>query len=399
MTNITPFFSILVPTRRRPELLAEAIESIVNQSFVDFEVVISNNGPCPETRHVAHRFCQDDPRIKYVEFENISMHEHWEQASKLTGGLYFLILTDRCLFFIDSLAKIHKEILEYDFPDIVSWNMQQYLDESCILLRGPQPGDASLITQFYENPTEIFLDELRGLHPSWSERIPRGMDSAVSQGLIKGMRERHACIFKPISPDFTFASFCLLNAKSFLYINKSLYISRGMMISNGGNSYSGELNSDFIISIGTDYEWLPNVPCKAMLVSNTIYSDYLRVASDCSLASVPRYFNVNRYYDKLVDEFEAKVLNGRVTRKYLEKLALIIVNSIADRKLKAHILKRIKLLTIVFYFYRVKALLLGKLQQLAPMELSSLRRLLILGKGHGIYYESASVAARQHRQS
>ena len=38
-----PFFSIVMPTYKRPERLKRAVESALNQSFKDFEIIIVNN--------------------------------------------------------------------------------------------------------------------------------------------------------------------------------------------------------------------------------------------------------------------------------------------------------------------------------------------------------------------
>ncbi len=38
-----PFFSVVMPTFKRPERLKRAVESVLNQSFTDFEILIVNN--------------------------------------------------------------------------------------------------------------------------------------------------------------------------------------------------------------------------------------------------------------------------------------------------------------------------------------------------------------------
>jgi glycosyltransferase involved in cell wall biosynthesis len=43
--NSSPFFSIVIPTFRRPELLRQAVKSALSQTYGDFEVVISDDDP------------------------------------------------------------------------------------------------------------------------------------------------------------------------------------------------------------------------------------------------------------------------------------------------------------------------------------------------------------------
>jgi len=42
--HATPFFSVIMPTRNRPELLKQALDSVLSQSFRDFEVIVINDG-------------------------------------------------------------------------------------------------------------------------------------------------------------------------------------------------------------------------------------------------------------------------------------------------------------------------------------------------------------------
>lgn len=52
MANTAPYFSIIVPVFNRPQLLQRALKSCENQIFLDFEVVVVDDGsevPCKET--------------------------------------------------------------------------------------------------------------------------------------------------------------------------------------------------------------------------------------------------------------------------------------------------------------------------------------------------------------
>jgi len=46
--TITPFFSIVIPTRNRPELFKLALDSVLAQNFESFEVVVVNDGSTAE---------------------------------------------------------------------------------------------------------------------------------------------------------------------------------------------------------------------------------------------------------------------------------------------------------------------------------------------------------------
>jgi len=56
--------SVIIPTYNRANLLPRAIESVLNQTYQDFEVIVVDDASCDNTEEVVQGF--NDPRIKYV---------------------------------------------------------------------------------------------------------------------------------------------------------------------------------------------------------------------------------------------------------------------------------------------------------------------------------------------
>jgi glycosyltransferase involved in cell wall biosynthesis len=59
-----PRVSVIIPTYRRPYLLGPAIQSVLNQTFQDFEIVIVDDNSGDDTEQVVSSF--RDPRIRYI---------------------------------------------------------------------------------------------------------------------------------------------------------------------------------------------------------------------------------------------------------------------------------------------------------------------------------------------
>jgi len=392
-----PFFSILITTRNRPELCADALASVESQSFHDYEVLISNNGSDRRTKEIALSQCNKDKRFRYAEYDNLSMHDHWEQASLQLDGQYMTILTDRCLLFRDSLKTIYDNLSIFDFPQIASWKMMQYLDDSGMLLNysptySDRPGQTECVS-----PREIILDELNGKNKSWSEKLPRGLDSAVSMQFLRALRKEFGQIFRPISPDFTFATLTTLNASSMIFIDKPLYISRGMSVSNGGNSYSGSVNPEFVDSIGPEYQWFSNVPCKAMLVINTIFDDYLALSQICGQPALRDALNLPSYYAKLLDELEVKAISSIITKDELKKLSVEIQSSITDQYLKLRVEDRINSILPKHGKPNLKYWLISLANSYSPRILNVLRSVMIASRGYGLHFETAYDTSQNYK--
>ena len=66
----TPLFSIVIPVYNSAKTIRECLESIVTQSFPDFEVIIVNDGSTDETEKIVKSFSENDSRIKLYSFPN-----------------------------------------------------------------------------------------------------------------------------------------------------------------------------------------------------------------------------------------------------------------------------------------------------------------------------------------
>ncbi len=59
-----PYFTVVIPTYNRAKLLKEAIQSVCNQTFTNFEVIVVDDHSTDNTKVVVNSF--QDTRIKYV---------------------------------------------------------------------------------------------------------------------------------------------------------------------------------------------------------------------------------------------------------------------------------------------------------------------------------------------
>src|SRR5262245_10918139 len=88
-----PFFSIVIPTFNRSNLFPYAVQSILKQTFEDFEIIICDNCSLDETSRVARQFT--DPRVKYVQTpRHFVIADNWEFARSHATGKLIMMLSD-----------------------------------------------------------------------------------------------------------------------------------------------------------------------------------------------------------------------------------------------------------------------------------------------------------------
>jgi glycosyltransferase involved in cell wall biosynthesis len=91
--NKQPLVSIGIPTRNRIRYLQEAIESALNQSYFNIEIIVSNNESSDKTREYLDSI--KDNRIKvFHQNKMLEMVENWNFCLDNAKGEFFLLLSD-----------------------------------------------------------------------------------------------------------------------------------------------------------------------------------------------------------------------------------------------------------------------------------------------------------------
>lgn len=99
-----PLFSIVIPTYNRSELLGHAVESVLRQTFEDFEVVVSDN--CSEDDTPAVVAAIADARVRYVRTpRHGTIADSWDFARSQARGTLVMMLSDDDALVATALAR------------------------------------------------------------------------------------------------------------------------------------------------------------------------------------------------------------------------------------------------------------------------------------------------------
>lgn len=89
---MAPFFSIILTTYNRVELISEAVDSVVNQSFPNWELIIVDDGSTDNTKDKIEFYSDTYSNIKYKKIENIGCAGAKNIGIRRANGRYITFL-------------------------------------------------------------------------------------------------------------------------------------------------------------------------------------------------------------------------------------------------------------------------------------------------------------------
>lgn len=115
--------SLIIPIRNASAVLPQCLESILSQSYKNFEIIIQDGESSDETAVVAANYFQQDERIKFVSEKDHGVYDAMNKALFRATGEWILFLgADDCLFDDFVLEKLMKENLK--LVDVVYGNVE-----------------------------------------------------------------------------------------------------------------------------------------------------------------------------------------------------------------------------------------------------------------------------------
>lgn len=105
-----PYFSIIIPTFNRASLLRKAIESVLFQTYPEWELIIIDDGSTDNTKEIIQKY--SDNRIIYIYQQNKERSSARNNGIKHAKGKYICFLDSDDHFLPERLELIHKYIME-----------------------------------------------------------------------------------------------------------------------------------------------------------------------------------------------------------------------------------------------------------------------------------------------
>lgn len=116
-----PYFSVIIPAFNAERTIIECVESVLTQSFIDFEIIIINDGSTDGTKSVLQKFCKKFSNVKIVHQDNEGVSSARNVGLALSIGEYIAFLDADDFWYPNKLNEYYVSIKNHQ-PDLLYSN-------------------------------------------------------------------------------------------------------------------------------------------------------------------------------------------------------------------------------------------------------------------------------------
>jgi len=115
-TSQIPVVSIGMPVYNGENYICEALDSLIAQSFKDFELLISDNASTDGTQSICEAYARMDKRIRYVrQPSNLGVMKNLEYVLDHSSGQYFMWAAHDDMWATNWMDTLVSQFTEHDF--------------------------------------------------------------------------------------------------------------------------------------------------------------------------------------------------------------------------------------------------------------------------------------------
>ena len=206
--------SIIVPIYNVENYLRQCLDSIMNQTYQNFECLLINDGSPDNSAEICREYVEKDARFRYFEKENGGLASARNLGIKYSKGKYISFIDSDDWVESDYLEVLHSKIKEYNTDFVISSYKKFDMDEDCFYLHIWDQDYYEKIWTSQELLTQLpNLENYDGSYTvSWGKLFKRSLFDKILFNEQRKFGEDFECSFK-----------LYLSMTSCLYIHKALY--------------------------------------------------------------------------------------------------------------------------------------------------------------------------------
>lgn len=112
--TIKDLISIIIPVYNVEKYLDACLESVVSQTYKNFEAILVNDGSTDDSLKICNSYCERDPRFRTITTENGGLSMARNRGMDIAQGEFICFLDSDDMFHERYLETLHDLILQYD---------------------------------------------------------------------------------------------------------------------------------------------------------------------------------------------------------------------------------------------------------------------------------------------
>lgn len=228
-------FSIIIPVYNVEKYLSQCIESVLNQTFSNYEVILVDDGSTDSSGQKCDDFANKNSRVKVIHKDNGGLSSARNAGLDIAVGEYILFMdSDDFWIGVNVLSDIFCKF-ESTGADTLIFPMRRYYD------------DSNTYTDIQNNQIEINAIEDASYEDAVTYMIKNNVfrASACNKVVKKNLIDNHRLRFLNgyVSEDLDWCGYILLYSKKFAYYDNPIYAYRQQRI----GSITTQRNSEKLI--------------------------------------------------------------------------------------------------------------------------------------------------------
>lgn len=202
--------SVIVPIYNAEKYLITCLDSLLNQTFGEFEVIMVNDGSTDNSEQICQSYLEKDSRFTYYAKDNEGITATWQYGVEKSKGEYIAFLDSDDRLALNCFKDVSDVISQFQ-PDLIYFNFYKEINDNLI------PVKSSLKSGFYNDNIDIikngYLINLDLVPARWNKLIK----SEIIRSVYKSCDRRVT-----IGDDIACTTLCIDKIQSFYYLPKEL---------------------------------------------------------------------------------------------------------------------------------------------------------------------------------
>ena len=242
----SPFFSIIVPVYNVEKYLSQCINSVLNQSFQDYELILVEDGSPDHCAEICDEFAQNYSKIKVIHKENGGLSSARNAGLDMARGRYIIFLdSDDFWDYNEALMDIHANLFESD-ADLLLFPAKRFFEKNqkVTYILNMEVDRYKIFTDNTNSAINYLLENNIFRAAAWNKVVKRIIIEEYHMRFKEGV----------LSEDMDWCGDLLINCKKYDFYNNAFYCYRQQRTGSITSEKNEKLIQDKLYMIEKGYK-------------------------------------------------------------------------------------------------------------------------------------------------